>query len=139
VNRDDVDAEGAEGEFKITPIERLSLRVHYTYVDTKVAATGAPLRQRPKHRAGFSAYYGLTEAIQFSWNTEYVRRIFDSSIPTGDLFLPSYSKTDVGVSYKYKWLTAAFNIDNLFDKKYQQFVGFENPGRRARISLSANF
>ena len=139
INRDQVVAKGVETEIRFTPSARWNISARYTYVDTRVENSDAPLRNRPKNRAGISLSWLPDQATRLSVSTEYVGRVFDTSVPVGDVFLSPYWKTDVSLGYKFRWLTATFAIDNLFDKRYEQFYGFADPGRRARVSLSANF
>jgi outer membrane receptor protein involved in Fe transport len=51
----------------------------------------------------------------------------------------SWTRTDIALSYKWKAFTATVAVDNLFDSDYEQYVGFTNPGRRARAMVSARF
>jgi outer membrane receptor protein involved in Fe transport len=45
----------------------------------------------------------------------------------------------VALSYTWKAVTATFAIDNLFDSDYEQYVGFVQPGIRARAMVTARF
>jgi iron complex outermembrane receptor protein/vitamin B12 transporter len=139
VNRSTVDADGAEALFAIQPQARLTLGFTYTYVNAVIEDSTAHLQNRPKNRAGFSLDYAWSEAWRFSWRTAFVGQVFSTSAPTGEVTLDAYSRTDVALSYKWRELTAIFAIDNLFNEKYQQYVGFENPGIRARASVQVSF
>ncbi len=139
VNRNKVDAKGLELEFVAKPISELLIAFSHTYVETEIVNSTDQLAHRPKNRSGLRAVYSLDEALSFSWSTAYVGSSFDSSRPTGDVRLGGYTRTDVGVVYRWKQFAASFNIDNLFDKGYEQFVGFAHPGRRVRAGASASF
>ena len=54
---------------------------------------------------------------------------------------PCCLNTWVAASTESTWkaITGTFAIDNLFDSHYEQYVGFEQPGIRARAMLTARF
>ena len=68
----------------------------------------------------------------------YVDKVFDSSIPTGDVQLPAYYRFDAAIRWQpqSRW-HFALAIDNLFDRKYQEAVGTNSPGRTFRVSAQA--
>jgi vitamin B12 transporter len=139
VNRGKVDSEGAELDMTLRAVGGLMLGLNYTYVDTQILDSTDKLRNRPRHRATLTARYAPNDAWQFSWNTLFVGEFFDSSIPTGDIKMDSYTRTDISAAYRCKHLTATVAIDNVFGEKYEQFVGFAHPGARIRAGLSASF
>ena len=140
VNADTVNVRGIELELRWKATDALSLRAHFTRLLTRVTGSDEPLRQRPGKRAGVRASWVFDERWSFAWNTEYASDIFDSSIPTGGLMLPSYVRSDAVLGYRVrKWLRAALAIDNVFDKRNQWYVGFVAPGRRVRLDLTATF
>ena len=61
---------------------------------------------------------------------------FDSSIATGDVRLPAYTRVDVSAVWQ---LSPRFEtylaIDNLTDEQYEQFVGFEARGIVPRLGV----
>ena len=139
MNRNRVNADGAELEFKLRPQDRLSIALSYTFVDLEIEDSDINLRNRPKHRAGLSVNYTVLENLQLAFNAAYVGKAFDSSIPTGEVKLDSYTRLDVALTYKWRKLSATFAIDNLLDDHYEQFVGFEQPGIRARVGVAYSF
>ncbi|MFN0316450.1 MAG: TonB-dependent receptor plug domain-containing protein [Burkholderiales bacterium] len=139
VNRDTVESEGIEVQGTARPIAGLNVGASYTYVSTDILNSASNLRNRPKHRASVSVNYEVDQASRVSLNTVYVSKSFDFSDPTGEVQVDSYFRTDIGYSYRWKQFTASAAIDNVFDEKYEEFVGFTNPGRRFRVSVSAAF
>lgn len=139
VNRGSVDLHGAEAVAELRPTNDLALNASYTYLDQDIDDGAAPLRNRPRHRAALAAIYQLGEAWQFSWTTSYVGEVQDFSVPTGTVTLDAFFRTDVAVSYRWRQFTTTLAIDNLFNEKYEQFVGFTAPGMRGRLMLSAQF
>lgn len=138
--KDNAPAGGAEFELRWKPVANLSLRAHYTRLLTRVLDDNEPLRQRPGKRAGVRASWDIDPHWSLSWSTEYAADIFDSSIPTGNLYLPAVVRSDVALVLRTgKWLQARVAIDNVFDRRNQWYVGFEAPGRRLRVDLSLAF
>lgn len=140
VNDRGAEIRGGEMEISLKLTASLSLRGHFTRLLTIVPDSGTQLRQRPGKRAGLRATYAYDEHTRISWNTEYVADVFDSSIPTGNLILPSYLRSDIALSFQLtNGTSASLAVDNLFDKRYESFVGFVNPGRRLRVNLTVAF
>jgi iron complex outermembrane receptor protein/vitamin B12 transporter len=139
VNRQEVEINGAEFELQWLALANLDLGFNYTYVKSEIVNSTDKLRNRPEDKVGFTARYFPTEAWQLAWTTLYIGEFFDSSIPTGDVKMPSYSRTDISAAYTRKHITLTFAVDNLFDERYEQYVGFVDPGVRARAGISARF
>ena len=140
VNANTTEVRGAEFELDIKVTDALSLRAHFTRLLTHIVDSNEPLRQRPGKRAGFQVFYAFNERSQLTWSTEYVADVFDSSVPTGNLVLPTSTRSDVAYYYRVrKWLKATVAIDNVFDDRDEAYVGFVSPGRRLRVGLSASF
>lgn len=139
VNRNKVDANGLEFEFVAKPVAQVLIAFSHTYVRTKIVDSTDKLAHRPKNRSGLRAVYNQSEVLSFSWTTAYVGPSFDTSSPTGEVQLGGYTRSDIGVTYRWKEIAASFNVDNLFDKSYEQFVGFAHPGIRLRLGVSATF
>jgi outer membrane cobalamin receptor len=85
-------------------------------------------------------FFDIDARSNLSWSSEFVADVFDSSIPTGNRTLPSYARTDIAYSHRIrKWLTSSVMVDNLFNRRYESFTGFVNPGIRLRVRLLAAF
>jgi outer membrane receptor protein involved in Fe transport len=139
VNRATVDAQGVETSLRVQPTAALSVALTYTYTDTEIVNSTERLRNRPRNRGGLSLRYAFNEALSFTWNSALVGQVYDFSVPTGNVVLESYSRTDVALSYRWQKVTATLAVDNLFNEHYQAVVGFPNPGTRLRAMVSASF
>ncbi len=139
VNRDSVETEGVEVFATLKPMQRLDIGASYTYATADIIDSTAELRNRPEHRASLSLAWQVNEASRFTWHTVYVGEFRDFSVPTDEIEMDSYSRTDIAYSYKWNRLTASAAIDNLFDDDFEEFVGFVNPGRRFRVGVSVAF
>ena len=139
VNRQQVAIDGAELDLQINPVDTVQFSLNYTHVNSEILNSMDNLRNRPEHKGSFTIRYLPTDALQLVWATLYVGEFFDSSIPTGDVELDGYNRTDISADYSYKRVVFTFAVDNLFDERYEQYVGFVDPGRRARAGITAQF
>jgi outer membrane receptor protein involved in Fe transport len=66
-------------------------------------------------------------------------KFLDRSNPTGDIDMPAYTVVDAGYQVQHGAFRVKLAIDNLFDKNYEQFVGFPGQGRRLRAEVRTEF
>ncbi len=140
INRDRLNVDGVELQLQLSISDKLSLRAQATHMDLDFRNDSAAIRQRPDWRAGLMLSWlpTMSWGIDASWL--YSGQTFDSSIPTGDLFLSSYQRMDVTATYRHTdKLQVVFSITNLFDEDYYEAIGFPAPGSRARLGLRYKF
>ena len=136
VNLDRLDVDGVEMQVTLRLDENLQLQAHATYLDMDLQNSDTPLRQRPDWRGGLAMQWSPTDTwlIDASWLS--IGETFDSSIPTGDMFLDAYNRVDVTATYRRSdSFNILMSIDNLLDEDYQQAIGFPAPGARARLAV----
>ena len=140
VNRNRVDTNGFELAGQLGVGEQWMLDASVTNAKSEIASTGGELRNRPEWRAGLGAHWAPSTALKFSATATYVGESFDSSIATGDVDLPAYTRVDASavwqVSPQFQTYLA---VDNLTDQKYEQFVGFEVRGIAPRLGVRLSF
>ncbi len=135
VNRSRVNTNGIEVGAQYQPTERLSLTAHATYTDIDVLDSVVTLRQRPDLRGGVGVLWTIYESLTTHAGWQYIGERFDSSIPTGEQLLPSYSRLDLTVTWKLGDTTRlSFAVDNIADAEYEEAIGFPAVGRRVRLS-----
>lgn len=140
INRDRLEVDGVEIQLDYALSEDLSIHLQTTYLDLDLVNSDAQLRQRPDWRAGLTLHWVQSERwlVDASWL--YAGESFDTSIPTGNQFLDSYSRADVTVTYRHNdRLHAIVSINNLFDENYYEAIGFPAPGTRGRIGIRYRF
>jgi len=136
VNREGVDAEGVELQLDYTANDQLTLSLQATYTDLELKNSDEPLRQRPDWRGSVSMRWTPSDQWLVNASWLYVDETFDSSIPTGDLFLDSYNRVDVTVTLRYsEKLSLLLSVDNLLDEDIEEAIGFPSPGVRGRLGL----
>jgi vitamin B12 transporter len=128
-------AQGFEVGANYDLLEDLSLRLAYTYTDTENKTTGEALLRRPRNKNALTVVYAPSSRWrgQLQWRVYSSR--FDSDFnayPPERATLGGYGLVDLAVSYKVSESAELFSrIDNLFDKEYQDVLGFGVMGAAA--------
>jgi vitamin B12 transporter len=110
----------------------------YTYADARLQETAAPLRNRPRHRASLALAHEEGR-LSLRVAAVYVGRTFDFSIPTGEVELPGRTTFDVVARWRSSTWAASLAVDNVFDRRYEDFVGFTAQGARVRGAIQLFF
>lgn len=140
VNRNRLKVDGVEMQLDYSINEILSLRAQASSLDMEVENSTTPLRHRPDWRGSLAIRWSPSDTwlVDASWLS--VGETFDSSIPTGDMFLDAYNRVDVTVNFRpMKDLHLLLSVDNLFDKDYAEAIGFPSPGARIRLGIRYQF
>ena len=122
---------------KITDV--LTAYVNYTYTQTR-DSKGIELARRPKHLANTGLAYQITEKLGADVNLSYTGKRMDTyyspSYSTHKVKLPSYTLANVGVNYKVaESLTVYANLNNVYNKKYENVLGYGQEGRNVYVGL----
>ena len=104
----------------------------YTYIKSENDKYGLNYVRRPKHTGNLGLAYQITEKLGSDVNVSYVGKRLDS----GDFKMPSYTLANLGVNYKVvDSLTIYANLNNVFNKKYENIVGYGQDGRNVYVGL----
>ncbi|HEY4741568.1 MAG TPA: TonB-dependent receptor [Candidatus Acidoferrales bacterium] len=145
-NTDKARAFGANSKFESKITKWLNIDGNYTYDDTLVIASpnffdptlapGNRLAKRPLHSATLIANANFH---RMNWNLAgyYVGRRTDSDfLGLGITSNPSYVRWDLGTSYNFtRKLSALGRVENLFDRRYQDAVGYPALGLNWRLGM----
>jgi len=145
-NTDKARAFGANSSFVAKATHWLTIKGNYTYDDTLVIAApnyydptlapGNRLAKRPLHSATLIANATYR---RMNWNMmgTYVGRRTDSDfLGLGITSDPSYVKWDLGTSYNVtRKFSVLARVENLFDRRYQDAVGYPALGLNYRLGL----
>ena len=113
----------------VQPWSVLGFTSHLTYLRADIKGTSEDLRNRPKWRGGFTVRWRPLPALDMHLQTLFVGKVLDSSIPTGDRLLDAYALVDLALTWTVsKHWQVFLAVDNLFDARYEKFVGFPAPG-----------
>jgi outer membrane cobalamin receptor len=109
-----------------------------SYTNARNQLTGASLRDVPSWLAGATLNWKPDPAWNVSFDLNHVGNMVDNAVPTGDVNLPGHSRADLAVEYKVlPNLALQLGVDNLFDQRYEDVVGFPAPGAVVRGGVSA--
>jgi vitamin B12 transporter len=150
-------AHGAEVEFYARPLTALSITSGYVYTSTEILfaplafsplnAEGRPLLRRPRHSGSLLVSYSVARWGGSLGGTFMGRRpdsdfLFCPSPPVAACPVPAidhaagYARFDFGAWYALnRYLTAYVNLENAFDKQYEDAVGFPSLGRSVRAGM----
>jgi iron complex outermembrane receptor protein/vitamin B12 transporter len=140
VNRDTVVTKGAEVAVEYAPLDQLNIRAHLTYLDTDVKDDDAILRGRPEWRGGAVIDWELSPNWRWVTSALALDEFYESSVPTGGVWLDGYFRVDTSLTWQAtEALSVGLAVDNLFDKDYQEAVGFPAAGIRGRVGAKYRF
>lgn len=108
----------------------------YTYIKSENDQYGLNYVRRPKHTGNLGLAYQITKQLGSDVNVSYVGKRLDS----GDFKMPSYTLMNLGVNYQLTDnLNIYANLNNVFDKKYENVLGYGQDGRNVYVGLRGSF
>ncbi len=108
----------------------------YTYIKSENDQYGLNFVRRPKHTSNLGLAYQITEKLDSSLNVSYMGKRLDS----GDFKMPSYTLVNLGVNYQISSnLNIYAHLNNVFDKKYENIIGYGQDGRNVYVGLKGSF
>ena len=146
VNVNEAMAHGAELEFHGRPMTNLSLDGSYTYTSTQILKQpfafdpllepGQALLRRPKHSGSLLLTY-LSNRWGANLGGSFIGRRLDSDfLGYGINHAAGYARVDLGGWYAVtSRITAYVNLENAFDKAYQEVVGYPALGANVRAGM----
>lgn len=140
LNRHEIRSQGIEWRAGFRPVENWLFVVALTYLDASAEPSGDALRGRPDWRGGLRAEWTPPEPFRFGLSLQSVGTVSDTSIPTGDVDLGSWTRLDATIRWDLSPdLHLLLALDNVLDREYEEAVGFIARSRRARVGLRAGF
>lgn len=140
VNRSEVSSEGVELTAQWAVSSDVDIDLHASYLETDIKDSDARLRSRPKWRGGIGVDWRISDQWLFAASFLILDKFWESSIPTGGIFLDGYQRLDIALSYDTnEHLRIGFAIDNALDEEYFEAVGFPAAGIRGRVNATYRF
>lgn len=141
VNRENAHTQGAELGVVTLPYSRLRLEGDVSYLEWDLVGTTEPLRDEPHWQGLLRADWTLNRRFHAEVNSIWVGRRFDFAVPAPLIdSVGGYSTTGVTATYEIsKQVSTYTRIDNVFDRRYHEFLGFPNPGIYARVGVKYHF
>ena len=117
--------------------DNLSVYANYTFARAKDSKNKELLR-RPKHSANAGVSYQITEQFGANASLSYVGKRIDDSY--NRYKMPSYTLVNLGANYQLtKNLNIYAHLNNVFDKKYENVLGYGQDGRNVYLGLKGSF
>ena len=145
-NRDDkTHIKGVEIVYNGKFTDALTAYANYTYTNIHSDKQyGANYLRRPMHTANAGLAYQITEKLGTDVNVSYTGKRMDTyyspTYSTHKVKLPSYTLANLGVNYKVAdSLTIYANLNNVFNKKYENVLGYGQDGRNVYVGLKGSF
>lgn len=123
--------------------DNLTTYANYTYTNTK-DSKDKELVRRPKHSANAGLAYQITDKLGSSVSVSYVGKrtdnYWDANYVSHTVKMPSYTLVNLGANYQItKNVNIYANLNNLFDKKYENVIGYGQDGRNVYVGLKGSF
>jgi outer membrane cobalamin receptor len=137
INRSLARTQGFECAGSIFLHRQLNLNGHLTFLDAQLLNTPEHLRDLPRWRGGIGVDWKVSSRVRSRVDALWVGRRYDFQVPIPDQgSAPKYTTTDLVVTYSATERSRFYvRLDNLFNSKYQEFLGFPNGGIYARAGI----
>ncbi len=122
--------QGVESFVSWQPLQSLRLRADYTFTQADDAILHEQLLRRPKHKATLDANWQVSSAFSLDSTLLYVGSWIDGNrdFSVARLTAPGYTTVNLAANFALNARWALFaRIVNLFDRRYQDPVGFLQP------------
>jgi vitamin B12 transporter len=134
--------DGVESFASYQPLQSLILRMDYTYTQATDEILHQELLRRPKHQGDLNAAWHATERLSFNATVlaagSWIDGNRDFSIPR--LTAPGYTAVDLAAQYQLAGgLTLYGRVNNLFDRHYENPIGFLQPSLGAFAGIRTRF
>lgn len=117
--------------------DTLSGFANYTYTSTK-DNNGLQLARRPKHQANAGIHFQATDKLGTQASLSYVGKRIDTYPHRTKM--PSYTLVNLGADYQLTSnLNAYVNLNNVFNKKHENILGYGQYGRNVYVGLKGSF
>ena len=137
VNRSHVRTEGVETSASFAVARWIQVSGWGSFLDWEIEPPGEPLRDQPDWQAGLTLDAKFPKQIRASSTTLWVGRRYDFQVPAPTIpLVGGYSTTNLVVGYYGFRHTSLFaRIDNLFNVRFHEYLGFPNPGIAVQVGI----
>ncbi len=134
--------DGVESFVSYQPLQALTFRLDYTYTEATDDILHEELLRRPKHKGDLNTAWRATDRLSLNVTVLAVGSWIDGnrdfSIPR--LTAPGYTTVDLAANYELTSnLTVYGRVTNLFDRHYENPVGFLQPSVGAFAGIRTRF
>lgn len=131
VNVGQATTHGTESFASVAVTDQLKLRADYTTIVTRDETTSLGLRNRPGNKESLTAIWTPTDAFNLSTTVLHVGSAVefnrDGTVPREDS--SAYTLVNLAANYRIDKHVEIFGrIDNLFNRRYEEPIGFDQTG-----------
>lgn len=137
--------QGVELTAALRPVNEFTLRAGYTYTRTEDKETGLELLRRPKNKISFDGNYRFMKKADLNLGVVYVGTRFDNvydpiTYGATRVKMRDYLLVNLAASYDLaKNLRIFGRVDNLFDRDYEEVLGYGTAGISAYGGVKVSF
>ena len=135
-------SDGVESFIAYQPGSVYNARLDYTYTEAFDDIANQELLRRPKHKITLRNSWHATEQLSFDATILYTGSWVDGNrnFTVSRLDAPSFTTVNLAGNYDVnKWLSVYARINNLFDRRYQDPIGFLQPSIGAYAGAKVKF
>lgn len=140
INIDRATTYGFENFIAYAPSARLLMRADYTYTLAQDDILHEELLRRPKVKSSFASTWQASDALSLTATVLYVGPWIDGNrnFTIERLTAGGYATANLAANYVLSRNISLFGrINNLFDRRYEDPVGFDRPGFGALAGITA--
>jgi len=127
-------AKGLEAMVAMTPVDALTFRTQYSYVDAENRASGLALARRPKHSASALIDYRWLFGLETGATIVHVGDSFDNAANTRAL--DGYVLVDLRASFPVTESIELYGrVENLFDEAYETVSNYGTARRAGYVGV----
>ena len=139
--------QGVEAEVRLTPIDDLTFRASYTYLEAEKTSVadisqlpGARLPRRPRNEAYVSASYLWCKKLRTTVEAKFVNAREELRFGGPNFDIEDYAFVNLAAEYEINAHLSVFaRIDNLTNEQYAEVFGFPALGRAAYGGIRLRF
>jgi vitamin B12 transporter len=138
VNRTSVRTQGLETSASYAFTHYFRVNAWGTFLDWNIESSSEPLRNQPDWQAGLSLDVKFPKHVIASSSTYWTGRRYDFQVSVPLITsVGGYSTTNLVVGYDGLRRTSLFvRINNVFNARFHEFIGFPNPGIAVQAGVS---
>jgi vitamin B12 transporter len=147
INIDEAETKGIEVFLNVNATSNLKIKTNYTFLETEDKSEGSPdknmpLLRRPKHKAALITTYRFLERGDITMEIIYVGKRDDkdfSTFPAARVTMADYTVVNFAAQFDVTdWIMINGRIENIFDKDYEEVLGYATYGFSGTIGVKVN-
>ena len=141
VNRSEALARGGDVSWRLALRTGVMIQAHATFSAIHLKDSAEPVRDRPRWRTGATLSIPIWSHTDLYAEGLFVASRFDFQLPVPQLNrAPSYFVANLAARRQIRQRFSAFaRLDNVLNRKYDEYVGFRNPGIQVRAGFDYSF